>query len=174
MGGHHCSVDLRCAAGLAVTTRWGGPRWPLQLGAVAWAAGWLAACSGPDSQLAAPTVRQQLEQQVDLARKGPLDLRWNPAPCACPPFEVRTAEGWLRAELQASETEKIQQWTAFLSATPLEALPVPVAVQGRLERGIYRLTNGNFACRVEVTEVIGPLPPPPPPPTPVDGGQPAP
>lgn len=135
---------------------------------VASAAAWalvgpiVAACSGPDSQLAVPTVRQQLEQQVDLARKAPLELRWNPAPCACPSFEVRLASGWLRAELQASETEKIHQWTTFLAATPLEALPVPVAVQGRLERGIYRLSNGNFACRVEVTEAVGPLPPPPP------------
>lgn len=119
----------------------------------------LLACSGAETRPVALTVRQQLEQQVDLARKAPLDLRWNPAPCACPPFEVRLGSGWLRAELQASETEKIQQWTAFLTTTPFEALPVPVAVQGRLERGIFRLANGNFACRVEVVEVTGPLAP---------------
>ena len=96
---------------------------------------------------------------MDVARKAPLELRWNPAPCVCPPFEVRLGSSWVRAELQARDTEKIQQWTAFLTTTPPEALPVPVAIQGRLEPGIFRLANGNFACRVEVIEVVGPLPP---------------
>lgn len=119
----------------------------------------LAGCSTAPGQVQVLSVRQQLEQQVDLARKAPLVLRWNPAPCDCPPFEAQLAGGWIRAELHGGDVERLQQWTAFLAATPPEALPVAVAVRGQLERGVASLANGNFAVRVDVAEPLQPLPP---------------
>jgi hypothetical protein len=102
-----------------------------------------------------------LEQQVDLARKAPLVLRWNPAPCDCPPFEAQLSGGWIRAELRGGDLEKLQQWTAFLTSLPPESLPVAVAVRGQLERGVWRLANGTYAARVDMAEPLSPLAPPP-------------
>lgn len=120
------------------------------------------ACSPATGQLEAPSVRQQLEQQVDHARKAPLVLRWNPAPCDCPPFEAQLASGWIRAELRGSEVEKLQQWTAFLAGMPPESLPIAVSARGQLERGVWRLPNGAYAARVDISEPLSPLAPPAP------------
>lgn len=119
-----------------------------------------AGCGQAPRQLQALSVRQQLAQQVDLARKAPLVLRWNPAPCDCPPFEAQLSGGWIRAELRGGDLEKLQQWTAFLASLPPESLPVAVAARGQLERGVWRLANGNYAARVELAEPLSPLAPP--------------
>ncbi len=121
----------------------------------------LASCSQAPGQPQVLSVRQQLEQQVDLARKAPLVLRWNPAPCDCPPFEAQLSGGWIRAELRGGDLEKLQQWTAFLTSLPPESLPVAVAVRGQLERGVWRLANGTYAARVDMAEPLSPLAPPP-------------
>ncbi len=118
-----------------------------------------AACGPATGQVQAPSARQQLEQQVDHARKAPLVLRWNPAPCDCPPFEAQLASGWIRAELRGSEVEKLQQWTAFLAGMPPESLPVAVSARGQLERGVWRLPNGGYAARVDIAEPLSPLAP---------------
>lgn len=117
-------------------------------------------CGASSGQLQPQTIKQQLEAQVDLARKAPPVLRWNPAPCDCPPFELQLASGWIRAELRSGDLEKIQQWTAFLGTSPPESLPVAVTVQGQLERGVWRLANGTFAVRVDVAEPLSPTAPP--------------
>lgn len=120
----------------------------------------LASCSQAPGQPQVLSVRQQLEQQVDLARKAPLVLRWNPAPCDCPPFEAQLSGGWIRADLRGGDLEKLQQWTAFLASLPPESLPVAVSARGQLERGVWRLANGNYAARVDIAEPLSPLAPP--------------
>lgn len=124
------------------------------------AAASVASCSQAPAQPQLLSVRQQLEQQVDLARKAPLVLRWNPAPCDCPPFEAQLSGGWIRADLRGGDLEKLQQWTAFLATLPPESLPVAVSARGQLERGVWRLANGNYAARVDIAEPLSPMAPP--------------
>ncbi len=39
------------------------------------------------------------------AQDAPLAVRWNPAPCDCPPFEVQVDGEWLRAEVKPTTPE---------------------------------------------------------------------
>jgi hypothetical protein len=106
-------------------------------------------------------VRQAWEQRLGkLDRLAPLDLRFNPAPCNCPPFELRLDDRWLRAELASSDSDRLATWLAFLTALPEEAGPAVVQVRGRVDRDVVRTAQGDYAVRVEVTEIVAPLPPP--------------
>jgi len=63
----------------------------------------LASCGGGGVQrrvTAVDAVREALD-----AGEGRVALRYNPAQCACAAFEVRTATGWVRAELAESDDE---------------------------------------------------------------------
>ena len=126
---------------------------------------WLpvAACSGSPAKVEANPVRRQLEDALAaLDSNAPLPLRFNPAPCDCPVFELRLGERWLRADLEAGDGERLAAWIAWLGQTPPEALPVGVQVRGRPERELLRTAQGAYAARIEVAEIVEPLPPPEP------------
>ncbi|MBM4342291.1 MAG: hypothetical protein FJ100_02815 [Deltaproteobacteria bacterium] len=127
--------------------------------------GLVASACGPlqGPAVVANPVRHSLDQQVALARKQPLQLRFNPALCNCPPFEVRVGERWWRAELSSPDAEALAAWIDYLAAAAGDVLPVAVAVEGALERDILRTSTGAYALRVDVVRIVEPLPPPPPP-----------
>ncbi len=115
-------------------------------------------------------VRHSLDQQLTLARKQPPQLRFNPALCNCPPFEVRVGERWWRADLTSADPEVLSGWMDYLGSSAGDALPVAVVVEGTLERDIWRTATGAYALKVDVVRIVEPLPPPPPPvvPAPTD------
>lgn len=137
---------------------------------MAWRAKWallalVGASCGPVQAPAvvANPVRHSLDQQLALARKHPPLLRFNPALCNCPPFEVRVGQRWWRAELGGADAEALAGWIDFLGSSAGDTLPVPVVVEGTLERDILRTATGAYALKVDVTRIVEPLPPPPPP-----------
>ena len=105
-------------------------------------------------------LRRTLER--DLAKidvKEPLELRYNPAPCNCPAFEVHIGERWLRAEISRVEGDVVSVWLAWLAQTPIEALPVPVSLLGKIDRELLRTAQGSYAVRVDVREILTPKAP---------------
>jgi hypothetical protein len=119
------------------------------------------ACSATPVQQANP-LRRELEQALAIATKQPLEVRWNPAPCPCPPFELRLGERWLRAELTAAtvDPEAFATWLRWLNGTAPEALPVAVEVEGRVDNELVRAVQGGYAVRIEVSAVQMPAVPP--------------
>ncbi|MSQ84695.1 MAG: hypothetical protein EXR77_17790 [Myxococcales bacterium] len=139
-----------------------GIRWHLLV--VVLALGLPCAC-GPANAPAvvANPVRQSLAEQVLLARKLPLQLRFNPAQCPCPPFEIRVGQRWWRVELSANDNDALANWLEFLGQSAAETLPIAVQIDGVLEREIVRTPAGAYALKVDVAKIVEPLPPPPPP-----------
>ncbi|MBI5607552.1 MAG: hypothetical protein HY902_01575 [Deltaproteobacteria bacterium] len=128
-------------------------RWAAVLFALA------ASCGAADGQRSPPNPQaDRLRADLRAANDKPIVARWNPAPCACPPFEVLVGATWVRADFVAADPEPLVAWQAYLAATPTEALPVPLQVEGRIERQLLRTSTGAYAVRVEVAAVLGPRP----------------
>ena len=121
------------------------------------------ACAACGSAAIAPDEPNPLRHALehDLAaidRSLPLNLRFNPAPCNCPVFELQVGQRWVRAELTRSEGDAVSTWLSWLSASPIEALPVAVSLRGRVEREVLRSAQGAYAVRIDVSEILGPKP----------------
>ncbi len=102
-------------------------------------------------------VRREIQASLAAVdQTKPLELRYNPVSCNCPPFELRLGQHWLRAELAGTESEKYATWLAWLSQTPLEALPTAVKAKGTIERELLRTAQGNYAVRIEISEIESP------------------
>ncbi len=118
----------------------------------------LTACGANEPIATENPLRASLEQSIaGLDVQQPLNLRYNPAACACPAAELRLGGQWLRAELSGDDA--VQAWLSALARTPQDNLPVPLQVQGRVEPEVLRTAQGNYAVRVDVTKVIAPVPP---------------
>jgi len=105
-------------------------------------------------------LRRELERDLaHIDATQALELRFNPAPCNCPGFELRVGERWVRAEINRSEGDMVTIWLAWLAQTPIEALPVPVSLLGRVEREILRTAQGSYAVRIDVREIVAPKAP---------------
>jgi hypothetical protein len=119
-----------------------------------------AACAAPPVVRLEPNPERQAWQQRLASRDAaaPLVLRYNPAPCNCPAFELQLAERWLRAEL----VEADPAWLAWLAATPPESWPVTVQAGGRVTPQLLRTSGGLYAIRIDKVTVVSPLPPPQP------------
>jgi hypothetical protein len=119
----------------------------------------VVACSAPRVVIApANPVRSTLEAQiVALPGDAPLLLRYNPAPCDCPAFELLLAERWLRAELvTSSSTDSLGRLLTWLGEQPPEQWPIAVYVRGGVDRDVVRTGQGAYAVRIEVVDVIEP------------------
>jgi hypothetical protein len=129
---------------------------------------WLAVvgCGGarPEPQAAPNPLRREIELTVAaIDASQPLLLRFNPAACDCPAFEVKVGERWLRAELQGGDA--VHGWIAWIARSPSDTLPLRCTVRGRVEREVLRTLQGVYALRIEVQEPLSPLPPAELPPT---------
>lgn len=87
----------------------------------------------------------------------PFVLRYNPAPCVCPAFEVRTTGPWLRTELDVTGLPDGPAWLDALAQVPLERLPVPVDVAAEPDGELYRTWSGTWSTRLVVQAIRGPL-----------------
>ncbi len=117
----------------------------------------LTACGAAESAVADNPVRAALEQSIaGLDAQVPLVLRYNPAPCACPPAEIRLDGQWLRAELTGNAA--VQSWLTALARTPTENLPVPLQLAGHVEPELLRTPQGSYAVRVAVARILAPTP----------------
>ena len=65
----------------------------------------LAGCSSTDRRLRQVTAVDAVAQALDAA-EGRIQIRYNPAQCACAPFEIRTADGWVRGDFTETDEEE--------------------------------------------------------------------
>ena len=64
----------------------------------------LGACSSGGRTIRQVTAIDAVSQALDAA-EGRVQIRYNPAQCACAPFEIRTAAGWVRADFTEADEE---------------------------------------------------------------------
>jgi hypothetical protein len=117
------------------------------------------ACSAPQVAPPSPQTERLAWQQrlATLDPTAPLALRYNPADCNCPAFELAVGERWLRAEVVPDEA--LQPWLGWLAGQPPEAWPVAVQAAGRVNRTLLRTESGLYAVRIDRLQVLSPLGP---------------
>ena len=124
----------------------------------AWFCGVLAltACSaaGPRPP-STHSARDRIVAAVDARDSElPLQLRYNPAPCACPAFEVRLARRWVRANWPGVRTAAWAKLAQRLSATSAPQWPIVLRVRGRIDREVRRTRAGGYAVTIDVAELL--------------------
>ena len=65
----------------------------------------LGACASSVRTTRQVTAIDAVAVALDAA-EGRIQIRYNPAQCACAPFEVRTAEGWVRGDFAEADEEE--------------------------------------------------------------------
>ncbi len=117
----------------------------------------LVGCSASAPERPAPqqrSVRAGLLSAIDaLDPAQPLAVRYNPAPCACPPFEVALGHRWVRARWPSLRDERWRSLSVRLAATSASDWPVSLTVVGRVERELRRTRGGVYAVTLDVAEV---------------------
>ena len=124
------------------------------------------ACSGPATGgQPAPVnpVRLLLEKQIaGLAADGPLQLRYNPATCDCPVFELRLESSWIRAHWRNQAAAEFEPVVRSLIALAADRWPVPLSLKGQVDPEVLRTPVGQYAVQFTASEVIQAPPPAPP------------
>ncbi len=93
------------------------------------------ACAGPSAQID-PVKAQRLAAQNDYEALKPLHVfvvRYNPAPCDCTDYEVKTQAGWRRAVLEFRKTTQKAVIVRALHAAFKHGIPGNVRVQGDVD-----------------------------------------
>ena len=102
-------------------------------------------------------ARDRILAAVDtLDSAAPLRLRYNPAPCACPAFEVHLGGRWVRASWPAVRHPPWTELAERLAATSAPQWPVLLRVVGRIDREVHRTRAGGYAVSIEVAELLTP------------------
>jgi hypothetical protein len=69
-------------------------------------------CSGGDHKIRQVTAVDAARAALEAAEGG-VSIRYNPAQCACAPFELSTAEGWIRVDfIEADDEERLDAFVA--------------------------------------------------------------
>jgi hypothetical protein len=118
-------------------------------------AAWVVSCGSTAPPSLVSLERQRVLSLVDRAvgeppaSDVPLRVRWNPAPCDCPPFETLVDGEWLRAEVRGT-TPEAEAVLGPYEATPA-APPWEWSAAGRLKPGkVVSCGKGQSALVVEV------------------------
>jgi len=128
---------------------------PAQAACLLAATAFVLSCGSADTPSLVALERQRVLELSNRANddpaavEGPLRVRWNPAPCECPAYEVLVDGEWVRAEVKASSAE------AEAVLAPYEAQPdAPLwewAARGRVKPGkAVSAGKGQAALVVEV------------------------
>ena len=109
----------------------------------------IAGCAFPGNrQLVADKLHRQVVQAYNSIKNNEkLVLRYNPAPCKCSPFEVKTEKGWVRVVIKLDKNVKIkgavEQGEKALKKGKIYQFEVKARVRG-LDR---------CACKIDCIEV---------------------
>jgi len=112
-------------------------------------------------RLAELSVRAAPPADAPSPVETPLRLRWNPAPCTCPGWEVLADGEWLRAEVTASGDAAEAVLDAYEDAQD-KAVREWAAV-GRVRAGKTQSCGAGQSALVVEARWIGQGEPPPPP-----------
>jgi hypothetical protein len=101
----------------------------------------------------AETVRLRLAAAADAESHT---LRFNPAACGCPPFEVRLGEAWQRVAFDVSDEQDpvlvaLREQTA---AAPRREAGRTWEVQGRLDTSLITCGRGALVVTLRPTELL--------------------
>ena len=118
-----------------------------------------AACSGGPQKVTAQKpnpLRDRLLQVIaQSSENAPLQLRYNPAACNCPDFEVRVDKQWVRTQWRNGGEP---QFAAILKAvrnSPPSQWPVSMLVEGKFEGRVWRTEQGVYSLSLEVSKITG-------------------
>jgi hypothetical protein len=108
-------------------------------------------CTTPSASGELSTTAEFQRRFQDLAEITAFDLRYNPATCDCPPWEVSTPDGWVRVSLlggqEIRETLQEQAWTDHGSE-----LNVTYAAEGSLSGRVLRCTPSTPCGEFTLTQ----------------------
>jgi len=108
-------------------------------------------CTAPSAAGELSTTAEFQQRFQDLAENTVFDLRYNPAPCDCPPWEVSTPDGWVRVsllgDLETRETLQEQAWTDHGSK-----LHMRYAAEGSLSGRVLRCTPSTPCGEFTLTQ----------------------
>lgn len=130
----------------------------------------LAGCaSAPPATVAPPplTAVEVTGAMLSAAAESPwFEVRYNPCPCDCPPFEVRLGNQWLRAALRPADDEPPTSELVAAAAEDLAAGRVSrYALIGSIDDTVRRCATNALVVRLDATawsrEIPPPLPGPP-------------
>ena len=114
---------------------------------------WSTACapSGPPTRPSSAAMLQEKLNALEEVRSS--ELRYNPAPCDCPPWELAIPDGWLRVALRGDaetlETLQEQAWTDHGSE-----LLVTYAAEGSLSPRVLRCTPSTLCSEFTLTQWV--------------------
>jgi hypothetical protein len=94
------------------------------------------------------------------------ELRYNPVPCDCPPYELRLGDSWVRVALRPPFEEEQGPTAALLarsSADLADERLAHYAVFGGLDDGVQRCETNALVARLDVASWSDQVPPPLPP-----------
>lgn len=129
----------------------------------------LSACATTAAEVPIETVplTPVEETQALLAAAAPsrwFEVRYNPCDCACPPFEVRLGDRWLRATVRPDADEPPTSLLLQTATDDLAEGRVPrYALIGSIDDGVQRCATNALVVRIDATEWSTEVPPPLPP-----------
>ncbi|HAN30808.1 MAG TPA: hypothetical protein DCQ06_04355 [Myxococcales bacterium] len=114
-------------------------------------------CASPQTSRQ-PTLQDKLQEElVAVAAQTELQLRYNPAQCDCPSFELKLNKRWLRTNWLDWQNATWAQLRQILSGLNVDKLPPRLRVKGNIVLdSLHQDTRGLFQVDVEVLEVLSP------------------
>ena len=125
---------------------------------------WGCSAPAPPPQ-AKPTnpTRTHIELAIKtLKPDASLPVRYNPAACDCPPFELRLSSGWIRAGWTNINAQENRALRVQLKATQPAQWPVNLLLKGSVDNEVMRTSQGQYAVRITSTAVVNEAPKPQP------------
>ena len=117
----------------------------------------LLACGGAKPKTS-PSLYDSLRAEVLSVAEAPqLSLRYNPAPCDCPAFELRLPKRWIRASWSDWSGDAWSALRGELSGLSPAQLPRLLHVKGSVApSSLRRSPRGWFSVTVRVDSVTPP------------------
>ncbi|MCB9727323.1 MAG: hypothetical protein H6744_00755 [Deltaproteobacteria bacterium] len=130
--------------------------------AAALAAGCATARPAPSLSDPAPDYAALVRERIVAANEDRVHtLRFNPAACGCPPFEVLLGEVWQRVTFDVSDDQDpvLVELRAATAASPRREAGRTWQVQGRLDTSLITCGRGALVVTLRPT-ALGPEEPP--------------
>ena len=116
-----------------------------------------AGCSSNQNAKEEPLnpVRNRIETAIaGLHSDEPVQMRYNPAACDCPAFEIRLANRWVRAVWTNANLPRFTTLRDRLVNSGPEKWPQAILAKAQVETEPVRTVQGVYAVRVEVARIV--------------------
>jgi hypothetical protein len=112
------------------------------------------ACAGSSVQLTPLQAQKQLARKdyKALSDQNVFEVRYNPCPCQCTPYEVKTPSGWRRVVLDFADKERKNRVVDGLKSGFSKGIPRAVKLKGQVDT-FKQLDCKEWALWLEVEGV---------------------